>query len=175
MADVLEFPYKPKVLPMLGAVAFFGLCTVIGAYAASTNDKGLIINNLIELSVGGATLFWWCLAALSALFVAGGAYGLYLNRAAALTVRLTPTELSAPRRGFSRQVVVIPLREIRSVDLGAYGKQRWLAVQSTSGDLHLPESMLPSPAAFETLHQALLARAGAGAAMDAAGHRPSLA
>ena len=156
-AEVLEFAYKPNPRAMLLAIAFFGVCAALGAYAA-TRGQGLIINGLVELSPRGAAVFWWCLSALSVAFVAGGSWGLHRSRTATLPVRLSATELSAPRNGFARRATTIPLREIHDVSVGAYGKQRWLVVSSPAASLNIMESMLPDRASFETLHQALVAR-----------------
>lgn len=175
MSEVLEFPYRPQVGPMLAAVAFFGVCAAAGVAAARTNDRGMIISGLITLSPGGATIFWWCLAAVSALFVAGGVYGLSLARSTTRTIRLTGTELSAPRNGFARGTTVVPLAQIRSVGVGEYGKQRWLAVESTVASLHISESMMPDRDAFARLHSALVVRAGAAQPAAPAGHRSSMA
>lgn len=172
MTDVLEFPYRPKAGPMLAAIAFFGVCTAIGAYAASTNDRGLVINGLIELETGGATTFWWCLTALAAAFVAAGAYGLYRGHTSDLSVRLDSTQLSAPRNGLARQATVVRLKDIQDVGVGAYGKQRWLTVAAPGANLHIAASMLPDEASFDRLHQALVSRLRVGRALDPVG-RPS--
>lgn len=158
MPDVLEYPYKPNPRAMLLAIAFFGACAAAGAYAAETNDRGLIINGLVELSPGGASVFWWVLSALSLAFVAGGSFGLYRGRTAAVPVRLTATELSAPKNGFVRRATTIPLREIQDVSVGAYGEQRWLVFSSPVANLNIMESMLPDRASFEALYAALAAR-----------------
>jgi hypothetical protein len=159
--EVLEYPYRVKFSSMLMAGGFFGLCAAGASYAAITNDRGLIINGLIELSVRGAIVFWWVVAALSLGFVVLAIAAVTVRGAP--PVRLTPTELSAPKFGFSRRPVVIPLTEVASVDIFTVQRQSFIAVATRGGkQINIARSMLPDTQAFETLHHALATRVRAG-------------
>ena len=66
---LLEYPYKARPGPMLVAMAFFGACAAEMAHAAVTNDRGLILDGIFSFSVRGATVFYWCVAAVSMVIV----------------------------------------------------------------------------------------------------------
>lgn len=63
-------PLRPRWGVLVGALLLFGGGGVFLAARAAGNDRGLIINGLIELGVANATRFYWALAALSFGFVA---------------------------------------------------------------------------------------------------------
>src|SRR5262249_39049867 len=70
MSDIeREYEYKPKWTGLLACGGFFALCALLVAHRAYRNDRGLIINGIIELSPDNATLFYWALCALSIGFV----------------------------------------------------------------------------------------------------------
>jgi len=48
---------------------FFAVCALVIAEEAATNDRGLILEGIFRFSPHGATVFYWVLAGLSALFV----------------------------------------------------------------------------------------------------------
>jgi hypothetical protein len=73
------------------------------------------------------------------------------------SIRLTTTELCAPKNGFSRKSTTIPLREIVDVGVQTIQKQRFLTVHHRTGKLNVAQSMLPSSEAFEKLHAGLVA------------------
>jgi hypothetical protein len=143
---------------MLLAVAFFGVAALGLARAAIKNDRGLIIDGLIALSQGGATIFFWVLAALSGVFVAVGLAGMLAGRSTPRFVRLTPAELSAPKNGFARQPTSVRLGDIHDVYVQEIKRQRMLTIRHAGGSLTIMQSMLPGAGAFEELHDALIAR-----------------
>jgi hypothetical protein len=53
---------------MLLCSLFFGAYTAVLGYKAVTNDRGLILNGIIEFGAFGATAFYWILTVLSVLF-----------------------------------------------------------------------------------------------------------
>lgn len=67
-----RFSYTPKWIGILGCMGFFGLCAAVMSYEASYNRSGVIIEGIIRLGPGGATTFYWTLAAGALLFVLAG-------------------------------------------------------------------------------------------------------
>lgn len=51
--DVREYEYRPKLTMILLSTAFFGLCTVVLCVKAANNDRGVIINGIVELGPMG--------------------------------------------------------------------------------------------------------------------------
>ena len=157
--QTLHYPYKPRPWFVLLGAAFFGVIAVFAAHEALTNDRGLIINGLIELSVGGATIFYWCMAAVSAAFVAVTIPMFVVGLIGKSVLTLTATDLAAPRSIFSRRPTVIRLSDIKQIVVQTVQKQRFMTVYHSAGNLSIAQSMLPSRAAFDDIHAALMARA----------------
>ena len=153
----LEYPYKAKAGLMLACIAFFGACAATMAHAALTNDRGLIVNGIFRFGTEGATVFYWCVVGASLMFVLMGVLGLVPGLKNPGSIRLTSTELSAPKNGFTRKATRIPLREIVDVGVQEIQKQRFLTVHHRAGKLSVAQSMLPNSEAFEKLHAALVA------------------
>jgi hypothetical protein len=66
-----EYDYRPPWKGIVFCALFFGAGALVLAAKANGNDRGLIINGIIELSPGAATVFYWALAGLGVAFVAG--------------------------------------------------------------------------------------------------------
>src|SRR5688572_28826005 len=64
-----QIPYNPKWRAIVGCVLFFGAGSVFMGYKAFHNNAGLMINGIITLEPGGATIFYWVISALGAGFV----------------------------------------------------------------------------------------------------------
>jgi len=158
MQDTLEYPYAAKPRSILLAIGFFVACAAVFVRAAATNDRGLIIEGLITLSTPRATIAYWCMAAVSMVFVAAGAAGLMSNRRGPRVVRLTATELQAPKSAFARQPTVVRLDDVRGVALREIHRQRMLTVAHSGGSLTITQSMLPGRAEFDALSEALHSR-----------------
>jgi hypothetical protein len=156
MNATLEYPYRPNARTMGLAIVFFAAAGAVLANTAATNQRELILNGFLHLSVAGATRFYAGLAIAAGLFVVAGVAGLVSGRRTPRFVRLTPTELTAPRSVFAKQPTVIPLANIQGVDVQAIKRQRMLHVYHTQGSLTVMQSMLPIPADFDALHAALL-------------------
>ena len=155
--EQLEFPYKANAWTMLAGMAFFGACAAGMASAALNNDRGLLLNGIIEFTPDGATRFYGAIAIVSALFVVGAIMMLVLSFTSPGSVRLTAAELYAPGTGFGRKPKAIPLHEIVDIGVQTIQRQRFMNVYHRGGKLSLAQSMLPSKEAFEELHGALVA------------------
>ena len=156
--QTLQYPYKPRPWFVLLGAAFFGAIAWFMSKEALTNDRGLILNGLIELSVRGATIFYWSMAAIGATFVAVAIPLFILGLVGKSVLTLTATDLAAPHSVFSRRSTVIRLSDIKQIVVQTVQKQRFLKVYHSSGDLSIAQSMLPSRSAFDDIHAALVAR-----------------
>lgn len=144
-----EYPYKPKVLVMLLAALFFAACGAGLTNAALTNDRGLIINGIITLGPGGATIFYWVMVGACSVFVLGGLWGIIIGLTSDRRLVLTETGIRAPKGGYSRQYVTIRFSDILNVTMQSVQKQRFLTVHHTNGKMSIAQSMLPDKEAFE--------------------------
>ena len=158
MSDTrLEFPYKANAWMMLAGIAFFAACAATMAYAALTNDRGLILNGIITFTPDGATRFYGAVAIVSVLFVLVALTALVASFTNPMFVLLTSHELCAPKHGFTRKVTKIPLQDIMEIGVQTIQRQRFMNVYHRGGKLSLAQSMLPNAEAFEQLYAALRA------------------
>jgi hypothetical protein len=153
--ETLEYPYKPKLWAMALASSFFAACALGMVYAARTNDRGLILNGLIEFSTTGATTFYWWVAGASALFVLAGLAGLAMSVLGAQRLRLTATEIAAPKSVFSREATVVPLADVEAIEVQTIQRQRLMNIRHPRGKLSIAQSLLPDASAFDALLHAL--------------------
>jgi uncharacterized membrane protein YdbT with pleckstrin-like domain len=168
MSEILEYPYRPNPRTMFVGIAFFGVAAAVLANTAATNDRGLILDGIITLGVEGATRFYGSLAFAAVLFAVAAALGLKAGRSNPRFVRLTATEISAPKNVFSRQPTVVPLDRIQGIDVQEIKKQRMLNIYHAQGSLTVVQSMLPGPAAFDELHGTLVSSLQHGALVSTA-------
>lgn len=134
-------------------VIFFGAGALFMHHRAATNDRGLIINGLIELGVHGAKIFYWSLAALSAAFVVVcifyGMPQLLIRR------RITMDEdaITLPARGFSAAHYRIPWGEIESVSRSTYEKMTFLKIRHRGRRFSVNSTWLPSNGDIEIIER----------------------
>lgn len=149
--DYIEYPYKPKPGLMLMVCFFFGAGAVILAHTASTNERGLILNGMFQFEPQGATTFYWCVAVACAVFAAIGFLATVIGLFGNQHLRLSETELSAPKFLFSSANTVVPLSSIVRLELRSVRNQHFLSVHHNNGKLTIAAAQLPDTAAFETI------------------------
>ena len=157
MSD-MRFPYQPKFVILSLSVVFFVLCGVLLGNVALTNDKGLILNGIVEFSTEGATTFYWWLVFGSGLFVVLGSIIVLSGLMKKREIVLTETQISAPKNGLSSKIVAVTFSNIVDVSILAVQGQEFLNIQHRDGKLVIPRNMLPTKQAFEELAGSLVTR-----------------
>ena len=162
MADDLSFTYRYKASRIFLAILFFGACAGFIGHEAMTNDQGLLINHIIELDPGNATVFYWVMAALCGSFVVMGLIGVIASLTAeeeAQVLRLTPTEIRLPQGLFRKELRDIPYTEVKDLHVQQVQSQRFLTLVLTSGKkVSIAASALPKKENFDTVCQFVAAR-----------------
>ena len=153
--ELAEYPYKPKTLSALLVMLFFGACAVFIGNQANTNDRGLIIDRVIELSAPQATIFYWVLTGLCGVFVLLGLMMLVISFAAPRSVLLTEDSLISPKPFFSKKNIVIRYTAITKLALKQVKHQHFLMVHYAGKKISIPQSLLPNKAAFDELYTKL--------------------
>lgn len=130
MDDQIEYPYHPSIKMLVLAVIGFAAAGLFLAHTAETNDQGLIIDRVIELSPQNATIFYWVLASLAGGFVAIGLLAMAeLSFASEKPVlRLTRDEVIIPPYLFRREPRNILYRDITSLSVRDVGRQQFLYI-----------------------------------------------
>ncbi len=144
-----EYPYKPRIIFVLGAVLFFGAIAAMFTNEALTNDRGLIINGIITLGPGGATIFYWVMVGACAVFVFGGLWAIIMGLTSDRRLTITEAGIRAPKGGYSKQYMSINFSDMFKVTVQSVNKQRFLTLHHKDGKLSIAQSMLPDKEAFE--------------------------
>jgi len=153
--EIAEYPYKPKPITAIGVIVFFGICAAFIGNQAHTNDRGLILNKIIEFSENGATTFYWVLTALCITFVVAGIFMLIKSISATRFVSLTQDSIISPKPGFSKKNIIIPYADIESLSLQKVQNQVFLMVHFSGKKISIPKSLLPDENAFNELCEKL--------------------
>lgn len=156
------YPYRPRLKPNLLATLMFAGVTAFFAHEASTNDRGLIINGIITLSTGQATVFHWCLFALGAAMTVAGVWNLYRRATSQQQLVLGPGFVSVPsssRWGSGERRV--SFGEIVSVQCSEVQRQRFARLTLRDGEkLTIAAGMLPGNAEYDEIVAALSRQRG---------------
>jgi hypothetical protein len=156
--DDREYDYKPKWTLIVCCAIFFGLGAVVLGSKAANNDRGLIINHVIELGPDNAMIFYWTLTACGIGFVAIAALLAYHRLAYQQRLAFGPAALIVPVSRWSRAEKEIAYRDIRELSRVTVNGQRFLYVMHLGGKHTIAASMLPSREAFEEICELLAAR-----------------
>lgn len=156
--DTLRYDYKPKLWASLLGGLFFAGCGVVLGKVALDNDRGLILNGLIELDTGDATTFYGVLAAACIGFVAIALVSTVRAFGAPHEVVLDATSITAPKGVMQKVVVTVPYTRITDLQVTQVQSQKLLTIHHADGKLVIARGMLPTRADFEELLAALDAR-----------------
>lgn len=154
----VRIPYKPNKIIMILAIAFFGACAGFMADIAANNDRGLILNRVIELSPQNATIFYWVIASASMVFVVVGFFALVKSFFTNREIVITETSITSPKSALSKLDVTVNFSDISNVTIQTIQRTRILNIKYSGGKLSILNSMLPNKAAFEELVSQVQAR-----------------
>ena len=157
MSD-LVYAYKPKPVVMALGAVFFALCAAFFANNALTNDRGLIIDGLIRLDIGQATVFYWIMLSAGAAMSLAGLVGLIRGLTSAQTLIIGATAIQVPKSPMGNNRVSVAYADIRDMVRTQVRNQVFLVIHHSRGKLTIMASMLPSRAKFEEVCQLLTER-----------------
>jgi len=154
----VRIPYKPNKIIFILTIVFFGVCSVVMVNAAATNNRGLILNRIIEFSPQGATMFYWVIAAAALAFVLFGLLALVKSMKSKREIVITNDSITSPKSGFSKRSITVRFSDIIGIHMQTIQKTKVLKIEYQGGKLSIPNSMLPNKASFEELVSELRAR-----------------
>ncbi len=153
-----EFAYTPRWGVTIACATFFGICGFVIRAEAASNDRGLNINGIVELSAREATTFYWILSWLSFGFVAFAALMLIIRVLNPQKLVLTHDGLYAPKWAWSRTPTFIAYQDVVAVSSFAVSGQEFLKIVHVGGKQNVTASLLESKDAFEEFCQELSRR-----------------
>lgn len=148
MEKEISFLYKTKWKSLIFAGLFFSVCAVVLWHEASTNEQGLIIENIITLSVHSATIFYYVLAAISALFVLIALLSISSARNPKYLV-FTETEIIIPPIGMQKNPIILPIKDIVSLNETNISGQVMLTIKTSNKNGVIQRSMLENKDVYE--------------------------
>ncbi|MBL1281262.1 MAG: hypothetical protein COA33_013370 [Fluviicola sp.] len=146
----IKFTYKPRTKMVIGMLVLLTILSIIFFQIALNNDSGLGLLS-IELSIGGATIFYWFLFGLCALFTITWLKGYLKGRATVREVVLDATSLSAPKSALSSKIKTINYSDISSIDEGQLNGHTMLNITHSNGVFMIPKAMLIDSQSFDQL------------------------
>jgi hypothetical protein len=146
-----EYDYRPRWTVIVLCALFFGAGALFFAAKANGNDRGLIINGIIELAPAGATVFYWVLAGLSLAFVAAAGTMAIVRLTLHQRIALTDSGMTIPRSRWSAENITVPFSEIVELTKSEVHGQRFLKIAFKGGKFTLTASMLPNNEDFDEI------------------------
>jgi len=154
----IRYPYKPKKITSIFAIAMFALGAFVFFHLANTNDRGVIINHILKLSVEHATIFYWVLFTVCVLFVVVGTISLVISLTKNRDIILTEDSISSPKHSWSSKIITVHYTDITDTKIRTINKQVLLYIVHRRGKLVIPQSMLPNKNSFNEMTQFLAAK-----------------
>lgn len=118
---------------------------------ALNNDRGLILNRVIELSQQSATIFYWVITFAALVFVLAGLMILITSLTSNREIIITASSITAPKNGFSKLSITVNYVDITNINTQIVQKTKILNIVHRNGKLSIANSILPNKAAFEEL------------------------
>jgi hypothetical protein len=146
---------------MAVAGLFFGACAIFMSWMASTNDRGLVLNGLLEFGPQGASVFFWMVAALSFLFVLAAAWIIFSSLVHGIPDVVLGAETISFPRGFPvKRVFALRYAEITGLSRSDVNGQRFLTLHTSGKKHHIALNWLGSKEAEARLENELAKRVG---------------
>lgn len=139
-----KYLYKPRWKVILLGIIFFGACAAFMLYKAKTNDRGLIIDNLIELDTEQASVFFAVIGCLSAGFVLLAIGGIYMVLRDQHYLIVNEQELIIPPVMFGRKGYKVPLSGPFSLSETEVNGQTMLKITAAGKSRTIVQSMFES-------------------------------
>jgi hypothetical protein len=173
-SDLIEYPYKAQTGTLIFALLFFGMLGALLSHAAMTNTRALIIDVVIRLSAGQATMFYWTMAGLSFAMALLSLVGLVRQMAEkeGRILRLTRSELRVPQ-GLLGKEAHVALADVTNVRLRQVRGQLWLEIIHRHGKVNIAQILLPDAEAFRKVREFLSANTPTGVLGRPAARRAS--
>jgi hypothetical protein len=132
----LRRPYKEAIL----ALVLFGGCAAFFYVRASNNDRGLILNGLIEMGPQAADWFYAILGLLSAAMAFAGLYGAWrISQIKNFFIDLGRKEMTFPAAPVYRApLVTVPYDRIDSVEIVGEGSTASVVIREADRVYSIP-------------------------------------
>lgn len=156
---VVRLPYRPNKSIIFLVVFFFAVCAVSLTSLAMSNEKDLMIAQVVRLSPQSATVIYWMTAIAALLFFVVGGFVLVRSVIRKREIVITNESITSPVSAISTRDMQIYFSEVTAVEIQVFRAIRILQIKHPGGMLSIPSQVLPSKADFEELICQLKSRA----------------
>jgi hypothetical protein len=154
------YRYVPSWKTLTLAILFFSAIAVGLGYAASRNTGGLRVLRLFTISPAGATRFYVSCSAIGGVLTLTALFGVWRRLARPQTIVVDEEGLEVPRSFLAHDNVRVPFAQIKQASITQVSGDRFLKLELNDGTRHsITQSLLPSKAAFDEIHDAIRQRA----------------
>ncbi len=155
-----KYLYKASVSASVFAGAASSLIFIVAARAAMSNDRGLIINHILEFGTTGATRLYWSIALLCAAVLVWLLWTVLIGGYKDQFVFLSDKAITVPVVLGTGAPVVVRFDRIKDMSLliQERTKYRLLRIEHMHGRVEIHESVLNSAPLFNRLKADLVAR-----------------
>ena len=147
---IKKYRYRAKPLVMILCAVFFTACGYAVLNDAQTNDRGLIIDHLIELDMHQATIFYWALFACCVGFVGIALVALISALTQETYVEVTDKGILVPAI-FRNNTTYVQFADVTQVRLQKVQRQAFLILTHPGGKASISRANMPSKTDFEEL------------------------
>ena len=154
------YPYRAKPTTMALGILFFCAIGLYMLHEARTNARGLLIDRVIRLDPGEATIFYYVIAAVGFLFVPAAIFALYVSFTRKPVLTLGASSITVPF-GIRRQERTLAYADIKSIQHHQVRSQELKITPHVGKPVSITSSWLPSKSVFTTLRGELTQRARA--------------
>lgn len=152
----MEYTYKPPLITMFLAAAFFAACSFVVFNMASTNDRGLILWHVITLDLQGATTFYWALFVCSVLLTLAGIMGAFRSLTDPKQLKLGEHELTLPCGFMQRDTARIHYSDIKGLSEMKASGQTILTIETRDKKYSVVAGHLPNKEAYTSVKNKLM-------------------
>ncbi len=152
----LKYPYKAKWWIILLNLVMFGPAAGLFFKNAMTNDRGLILNGVIEFDVLGASIFYWCLFFCALAFVAIALLLLYQRLTTNEVLEIGESSILIPRHMFKKGIDRVLIENIENVESTTAGGQHFITLHTPTKKYVIKAAMLPRSKDFDLILATIL-------------------
>ncbi len=152
----MEYTYKPPLITMFLAAAFFTACSFVLFHEASTNDRGLILWHLITFDLQGATNFYWGLFVCSLLLTMAGIMGAVRSLTDPKLLKLGEHEITLPCGFMQRDTARIQYTDIKGLSEMQASGQTILTIETRDKKYTVVKGHLPNKEAYTSVKNKLM-------------------
>lgn len=158
--DNHSIPYRQSTGILLLGLLFTVPASGFMGWTAMNNDAALTINGIIKFSQGGATIFYWVIAAILLLTAVHCLLGIFSTANHTGELTLSANSMTLPPTVYSSAPKVVNFRDIHKIKGWSVNGQTFLEIHHTQGKVKLMQSMLPNKETFMQIAGFLQVRSG---------------